>query len=170
MDGTSEAGASPPPIDVRQALRDLDHLDLAALRAEWQKLFRAAVPTAFSRDLLQRDIAYRLQEIAFGGLPRNVVRRLIQAAEPESAARKKKPPVMPRLRPGVTLVREWHGTTHTVQVVDGGFEHQNQRFGSLTEIARHITGARWSGPRFFGLQRAASASPSASNPGRAAHG
>jgi hypothetical protein len=63
--------------------------------------------------------------------------------------------MVPRLRPGTTLVRRWHGRTHTVLVVEGGFEHQGRRYASLSPIARAITGAHWSGPRFFGLTRAA---------------
>ena len=63
-------------------------------------------------------------------------------------------PATVRLKPGTTLVREWHGRTHTVLVLaDGGFEHQGRRYASLTRLARAITGARWSGPRFFGLRR-----------------
>ena len=63
-------------------------------------------------------------------------------------------PAPVRLKPGTTLVREWHGRTHTVLVLaDGGFEHQGRRYASLTRLARGITGARWSGPRFFGLRR-----------------
>ena len=59
-----------------------------------------------------------------------------------------------RLKPGTTLVREWHGRTHTVLVLaDGGFEHEGRRYPSLTRLARAITGAHWSGPRFFGLRR-----------------
>jgi Protein of unknown function (DUF2924) len=61
-----------------------------------------------------------------------------------------------RLKPGAALVREWHGRTHTVLVLaEGGFEHAGKRYASLTEVARAITGARWSGPRFFGLRRGA---------------
>ncbi len=63
-------------------------------------------------------------------------------------------PALVRLKPGTTLVREWHGRTHTVLVLaDGGFEHEGRRYASLTRLARAITGARWSGPRFFGLRR-----------------
>jgi hypothetical protein len=60
-----------------------------------------------------------------------------------------------RLKAGATLVRGWRGHTHTVRVLEDGFEHQGERYTSLSEIARVITGAHWSGPRFFGLRRAA---------------
>jgi hypothetical protein len=59
-----------------------------------------------------------------------------------------------RLKPGSTLVRAWHGETHTVLVLEDGFEHQGRRYASLSQIARLVTGAHWSGPRFFGLRRA----------------
>jgi hypothetical protein len=74
------------------------------------------------------------------------------------------------LKPGVTLVREWHGRTHTVLVREDGFEYQDQRCASLTQIARQITGAHWSGPRFFGLQRVTNQSKLQSDPVRASNG
>ena len=63
------------------------------------------------------------------------------------------PPPRPKIKPGSRLVREWHGRTHTVSVTDDGFEFQGKSYRSLTKIARDITGARWSGPRFFGLTK-----------------
>jgi hypothetical protein len=72
-------------------------------------------------------------------------------------------PPKPRIKPGSTLLREWHGRTYTVLALDGGFEMGGQRFASLSEIARHITGAHWSGPRFFGVRR--SAGPVGAGPG-----
>ena len=57
----------------------------------------------------------------------------------------------PTLKPGMRLVREWRGQMHSVLVLENGFEYHDHRYRSLTEIARHITGAHWSGPRFFGV-------------------
>jgi hypothetical protein len=100
-----------------------------------------------SRDLLVRALAYRVQERAFGGLSRASLKRLRELADdPE-------PPPDPAasLRPGAKLVREWHGRTHVVVVTDTSFDYAGSTYRSLTEIAKLITGAHWSGPRFFGL-------------------
>ena len=87
-----------------------------------------------------------------GGLSRNARLALKSSARsPEAGA-----PPRRKLTPGTRLVRDWHGTGHTVTVLDSGFEYDQRRWSSLTSIARHITGAKWSGPRFFGLTGAAS--------------
>ena len=143
------------PLATR--LTALDGLDLEALRREWERLHGAAPPMRLSRDLLRRAVAHRLQEAALGGLGPAARRRLAASAR-EGRAGEGRPASAPaaaiRLKPGTALVREWHGRTHTVLVLaDGGFEHEGGRYASLTEAARAITGARWSGPRFFGLLR-----------------
>ena len=107
---------------------------------------------------MMRAIAYRIQEIAFGGLSKATLRRLATlAAEFESDGRIATP-VKPRIKPGARLVREWHGRTHAVVVTEDGFEFEGKLHRSLTSIARKITGAGWSGPRFFGLAKTADAS------------
>jgi Protein of unknown function (DUF2924) len=149
----TESTANAFALDERLAA--LGGLGLDQLRAEWRRLHRAAPPVRLSRDLLLRSIAHRLQEDAFGGLGPAARRRLAGLARGVAAQGKPTPAPAPvRLKPGTTLVREWHGRTHTVLVLaDGGFECQGRRYSSLTELARAITGARWSGPRFFGLRR-----------------
>ena len=133
--------------------------DLRVLRAEWQRLHRLAPPDRLSRDLLLRGIATRMQENALGGLrpaaKRSLARWMADSqlgtdAADRPAAAATTPPAI-RLKPGAVLVRTWHGVTHTVAVTDGGFDYQGQSFQSLSVIARKITGAHWSGPRFFGL-------------------
>ena len=122
------------------------------LRAGWRQAFRAEPPSGLTRDLLIRAIAYRLQERGTGGLSqacKRTLRRLAGQISDEGAARVLTP--MPALAPGVRLVRDWGGRAHTVLVLETGFEYRGERYRSLTEIARRITGARWSGPRFFGL-------------------
>ena len=150
---TAMEPADPFPLDER--LAGLAGLGLDQLRREWRRLHRAAPPARLSRDLLLRSIAHRLQEDAFGGLGPAARRRLASLARGSAAkGRPAAAPAAVRLKPGTTLVREWHGRTHTVLVLaDGGFEHQGRRYASLTRLARAITGARWSGPRFFGLRR-----------------
>jgi hypothetical protein len=139
-----------------ERLAALAGLDLDDLRAEWRRLYRAAPPVRLSRDLLLRSAAHRLQEKAFGGLQPAAKRRLAGLAR-ALATNGEAPPARTtvRLKPGTTLVREWHGRTHTVTVLARGFEHGGQHYASLTKLARTITGAHWSGPRFFGLLRGA---------------
>jgi Protein of unknown function (DUF2924) len=124
------------------------------LRQKWQDL-RCGEPTApASRDLMIREIAYKMQERAQGGLPPMVKRRLRALAAEFDANGAGALVSAPLLKPGTRLLREWGGKTHTVIVLEDGFEHDGKRHQSLTQIARGITGAHWSGPRFFGLRGA----------------
>jgi hypothetical protein len=154
---SSEAnlGTSVPSDQLQARLAALAELDLEQLRTEWQRLYRSAPPLRLSRDLLQRSIAHRLQEEALGGLPPAVQRRLAALVRALAANREPAGASRVKLKAGATLVREWHGRTHTVLVLDRGFEHNGKHYMSLTQIAHAITGAHWSGPRFFGLRRAA---------------
>jgi hypothetical protein len=103
--------------------------------------------------MMMRAVAYRLQEIAHGGLSKATQRRLTALTAEFETGGAIAPPPGPRVRPGSRLVREWHGRTHTVSVTDDGFEFQGKTYRSLTKIACDITGAQWSGPRFFGLTK-----------------
>jgi Protein of unknown function (DUF2924) len=132
----------------------LPTLSAQELRIAWRAL-RCGDPTAgSSRDLLLREIAYKMQERAHGGLALAVKRRLRALAEEFEANGAGSLAPAPLLKPGTRLLREWGGKTHTVIVLDDGFEYEGERHQSLTEIARRITGTHWSGPRFFGLRRA----------------
>lgn len=146
-----------PPLDARLAALAAASLD--ELRAEWRRLYRTQPPPRLSRDLLTRGVAARLQEDALGGLSAITRRRLLAAAgsTDEGGGAASRPPPRRRLRPGTRLLRTWHGRTHVVTVLDAGFDFEDRRYASLTEIARAITGAHWSGPRFFGLTRAVQA-------------
>ena len=139
---------------LRARLDRLQDLDGGALREEWRRLCRSE-PPRISRDLLMRAIAYRLQELEFGGLPKWARQSLAGSAtcsEPSSPDEATSKPAEPRLKPGARLVREWRGRTHTVMALDDGFEFEGRPYRSLTQIAVEITGAHWSGPRFFGLK------------------
>ena len=142
-DGTS-------PLSDRLAV--LPTLSLGDLRLEWRRLYRAE-PPRLSRDIMMRAIAYRLQEIAHGGASKVTQRRLMTLAAEFETSGRIAPPPGPRIKPGSRLVREWRGRTHTVCVTDDGFEFQGKTYRSLTRIAHDITGAQWSGPRFFGLTK-----------------
>jgi len=105
-----------------------------------------------SRDLLIRVLAYHQQARAYGGASPALRRRWQSLAEPSEKGAVDRGIV---LKAGTTLVRQWRGHTHTVVVHKDGFEHEGQRYRSLTVIAERITGAHWSGPRFFGLAKRA---------------
>lgn len=121
------------------------------LRSEWRRVHKSAPPVAFTVDLLVRGITYKLQEQRLGKLLIEYRRELDQlggiGAIPNSKRKIEGP-----LRPGSRLVRRWRGTTYCVDVLAGEYEYRDKRYKSLSEIAREITGARWSGPRFFGCR------------------
>ena len=135
-------------------LAALPTLSAHQLRLKWQDL-RCGEPTAAaSRDLMIREIAYKMQERAHGGLALSIKRRLrTLAVEFEANGANSLVPA-PLLKPGTRLLREWQGRKHIVIVLEDGFEFDGERYESLTQITRRITGAHWSGPRFFGLRRA----------------
>ena len=126
------------------------------LRRVWRTFYHTGPPLGLSRDLIIRGLADKLQQRAHGGPSRALQRRLrTLAAEFEKGARSFDPGGA--LKTGATLVRQWRGHTHTVLVREDGFEYDGQRYRSLTVIAERITGAHWSGPRFFGLGKRARA-------------
>lgn len=136
---------------VAQQIAALRNMETRALRQEWTHHFRHDPPPRLSRDLLVRGIAWKIQERAYGGLSPATKRRLAQLAEQLAAGGDLSTPDRGTLRPGARLVREWGGRLHSVTALPDGFEYDGRRFRSLSQIAREITGARWSGPRFFGL-------------------
>ena len=119
-----------------------------AKKTEWRKLHGRSAPPAFGAGLLTRAIAHAMQERAVGGPDRALLRR-IEALNSKAARRNGKPAA--RIKPGAWLSRTWHGEVHQVVVLDTGFEYRGERYPSLSSVARLITGAGWSGPRFFGL-------------------
>ena len=167
-DGVTARGrASPPsartskPLDLRTELparlAALASMERGELIVEWRRQFRVNPPDRIRRDLLELGIAWKLQEKALGGLKKAVATELRQLAEALATTgdiRRVKPA---RLKPGARLVREWGGVTHEVTVVDGGFLWKGEIRKSLSAIAEEITGAHWSGPRFFGLTSRAKA-------------
>jgi hypothetical protein len=133
----------------------LEGSTMRELQIVWRQLHRRLPPAHLSRDLLIRALAYSMQERAYGGLAPAVRRRLRELAEKNEVTRAGAFALGASLTPGTRLVREWRGVTHTVIVLDDGFEHLGQRYRSLTEIAKQITGAHWSGPRFFRTRKPA---------------
>ena len=124
------------------------------LRQDWRRLHHTGPPLGLSRDLIIRGLADKLQERAHGGARRALQRRLrLLAGEFEKGGRSFDPGMV--LKTGASLMRQWRGHTHAVLVCEDGFEYEGQRYRSLTVIAERITGAHWSGPRFFGLSKRA---------------
>jgi hypothetical protein len=146
------SGAIQDATACREALSRLPKLDLGELRQQWRTLYKAEASPHLSRELLVRAVAYRMQEVALGGLRpggqrelRQITQRFKQTGAANIRAR-------PELKPGTRLMREWQGRTYDVLVLDDGFSWQNTRYRSLSAIARKITGTPWSGPLFFGLK------------------
>jgi hypothetical protein len=131
----------------------LRSLGLEELRLEWRRLHHGD-PPRLSRDLLVLALGYRLQEIEHGGLGKSTRRKLETMAKALRTTGRIGPAPSLRLKSGARLVREWAGRAHAVTVTEDGFEYGGASYPSLTKIAKKITGAHWSGPRFFGLPAA----------------
>ena len=122
------------------------------LKAMWREL-NGTEPPPYNRTFLVKRLAYRLQELAFGGLSPQAHARLDDLADELDGKKKPKPKDRSTPVSGTRLVREWQGVMHEVTVLTDGFEWQGRRYKSLSVIARTITGTRWSGPLFFGLRK-----------------
>jgi hypothetical protein len=149
-------------VDTRAIEGEIDRirsLGLEELRREWRRLYHSE-PPRISRDLLVLALGYRLQEIEHGGLGKSTRRKLQTMAKALRTTGRVGPTPSLSLKPGARLVREWRGRTHTVTVTEDGFEYAGENYPSLTKIAKKITGAHWSGPRFFGLLAAGAERPS----------
>ncbi len=141
-------GSNQSASALEEEIGRLADLPRGELVERWITAHGHPPPRGVKRGLLERDFAYQLQARTYGGLKARTAKSLLAIARGEkmecaSSARD--------LKPGIRLVREWGGVTHQVDVIDTGFDWNGQRFASLSAVARAITGARWSGPRFFGL-------------------
>ncbi|MBV9309454.1 MAG: DUF2924 domain-containing protein [Solirubrobacterales bacterium] len=144
------------PHDVavcREALARLPELDLSELRQHWRALYKSDASPHLSRELLLRAVAYRIQEIALGGLRPARQRQLRQIAQQFNETGEIRRRARAELNSGTRLVREWRGRTYEVLVLDDGFSWQGTAYRSLSALARKITGTAWSGPLFFGLKQ-----------------
>ena len=135
-----------PSRDLPAEIARLEGLAIDALRNEWRRLYQTSPSKRLSRDILLRGITYGLQVLAHGGLSKRTLRRLQSSTSEDRSSRRRHRPVS--FKAGTRLIREWRGQTHTVIILDDGV---------LSVVAREITDARWSGPRFFGLKTGRSA-------------
>ena len=134
---------------VDQLLAQLPAMHHKELRQHWRDLFGREPNPRMRRNHMIPILAYRAQEKAFGGLKKSTVRMLRELAL--GIASEAQPPYRPKT--GTRYVREHNGKLHEVTVLDDCFEYEGENYRSLTEIARAITGTKWSGPAFFGLKR-----------------
>ncbi len=143
---------------VLAQLAALPEKSAAELRQLWRDLYDREAPP-YNKPFLVKRLAYRIQELAYGGLSARAEAKLAERIEEEDLRAKGKRPARKGDRPiaGTRLIREWQGVEHTATVLDDGFEYQGRRYQSLSAIARAITGTRWSGPLFWGLRNHRSA-------------
>jgi hypothetical protein len=138
--------------DLEAQLTRLPTAETASLRDLWRDLFGAPPHRKLRRELLIPILAYRLQEKALGEIKPLTARRLQSIANEIGEGKK---PAARSLgpRPGTRMVRQWQGKLYEVVTLESGFMFDGQKYRSLSEIARAITGTRWSGPAFFGLRK-----------------
>jgi hypothetical protein len=137
---------------LAQELRDLEARSDDELKDRWCSLYGTKPPQKIHRSLLIAAVAHRIQEIALGALKPSVHRHLMEAANDTATSRPSPGHLSLRPRAGTLLVREWGGVTHQAKVLEDGILFRSKRYRSLSEVARVITGSRWSGPLFFGLK------------------
>ena len=133
---------------IEHQLAALATMSPAQLRDEWRHRCDGP-PPALPPELLRKLIAHAIQQKRFGGLPTAVKRELTRIVEGGDATASR--PLPAALRPGTRLVRSWQGRTISVLTVDDGFVWEDRPYRSLSQIAKEVTGAHWSGPRFFGV-------------------
>lgn len=138
--------------DVAEQLKKLPSTSQSQLRELWIGYFGSPPCFRAQKQLLVLMLAYRLQERAHGALSKSTRKRLVALAQGVAETKLARARATSEPKPGTRLVREWHGETHVVSVLDEGAEYRGKRYRSLSEIARKITGTRWSGPAFFGLK------------------
>ncbi len=144
---------------VLAQLAALKGLPTPALKRRWRDLFETE-PPPYNRRFLESRLAYRIQELAYGGLKPETVDRLDALAEDLAGGDPGNRHRMDKDRPvaGTRLIREWQGVEHCVTVRDDGYEYQGRPYKSLSAVARAIAGTRWNGWVFFGLKNQRSSS------------
>ena len=150
---TTPAIPAIPPAQVLPRLAALQTTPIADLKQQWRELF-GKEPPSFNKAYIQSRLAYRIQELAYGGLKPETRARLEALGEQLDGGNI----VLRRIRadsrplPGTRLLREYDGVQHVVTVRADDFEFEGQPYRSLSAVARHITGTRWNGWTFFGLK------------------
>ena len=148
-----ERSTAPPPagddLQVMQQLAELDHLAIDQLADRWRALIGGDAPRRNRRYLVKR-LAYRIQELAYGGLSTETKTQLAETYQRQGrVSRSTDAQPAQSILPGTALLREWRGTVYRVTVCRNGYEYAGKLYTSLTAIACAITGAKCSGPAFF---------------------
>jgi len=149
----STATRQPISTDLTIDFSSLRNMNVNDLRSMWKERVDIEPPNNRSAHLLRRLLAWQLQVGINGGLNRLTARRLSEIAVALERDGRYELKTQRHLSPGVVLTREWKGVIHSVTVSAGGFQYLGKRYGSLSDVARTITGTRWSGPRFFHLEQ-----------------
>lgn len=136
---------------VLHQINEIQRMSLTELKKKWIDLF-GSDPGKLSKQYMTRRLAYRIQELTFGGLSKQTRDKLTSIAENPEQIERKAVREMSALQPGTRLLRDWHGDRYEVVVQDDGFLFQGKTYRSLSAIARTITGRHCGGRRFFGLQ------------------
>jgi hypothetical protein len=140
------------PAALAAEIAGLSQLGIDELRGRWKAAFGKSRSLEIGRSFLIRAIAYRMQEQAYGGLKPSIRRLLSEVKEEAAEGSSPKTPQVKKAQSGTILVREWQGNAHRVTMLDDGVSFNGKHYRSLSQVAREITGSRWSGPRFFGLR------------------
>lgn len=138
--------------NVLTQLAALKEMEVPQLKDKWRELYDSE-PPPFNRGYLESRLAYRIQELAHGGLKKDTIQRITQLRANVIAGSPLREQEKIRPLTGTILVREHGGVEHRVQVLQEGFEYQGKAYRSLSAIAKQITGTNWNGPMFFGLRR-----------------
>jgi hypothetical protein len=139
--------------NISKQIAKLPNFSRQRLLDLWQELYGRSAPPGIRRELMVPFLTYRLQEKAYGGLKpstRAELRRIARSLENSTASPNLR--ILPKIKTGTHILRKWKGEMHDVGVTEFGYEYRGSGFRSLSEIARKITGTRWSGPAFFGLR------------------
>ena len=139
------------PESLTDASTELGSMPRVELSKRWAAQFRTAPPARASREFLERSLSYRLQEESLGGLTPKAKKQLEKLAREFKRNPGFAPESVPSIKAGTRLIREWKGVIHEIEVLEAGFLWRGESHASLSKIAREITGTRWSGPAFFGL-------------------
>jgi Protein of unknown function (DUF2924) len=139
---------------VTRQLSGLAEMSRRQLRDLWREVYRTEPPAGIRREILIAFIAYRIQENLYGGLKADVRAELLRVTKcRDGNMPTKKRAAIQRLRAGTRIICNWKGENYEVFVTETGYEYRGDRCRSLSHIARKITGTRWSGPAFFGLNK-----------------
>lgn len=133
-------------LDLLERINNIKNLSRDELLEIWQQAYRKPAPKGISRRILELAAAYHIQEKSYGGLPPNIKLKLKRYSCAQSSKANSRD-----IADGTVFVREWNGVLHRVEAIDGQYMWSEKLYNSLSEIARMITGTRWSGPRFFGV-------------------